>query len=220
MESEIASPPAATGSGAAGSSGDAPPVATRVRRPGWLLVVLAVCLSLIVGASVQHAFDQRNAARDRYRMQVSTTAWRFLAEERRQIAMPVAQRSALAFGDLADSIGKDTGVNGSGTLTVSLGSGSVVPPAQIAFSATVASPYASTTFAVWEIRVSSNGGVTVNEGTCVLWSSLLSPGRATADLNLGGGEFLQACSPRWWSPGLMDGTQPRLGLAGIPRSPE
>ena len=221
VESEAASPPGQAETGSAGFRGDAPPVATRPRRSGWpwLVTVLAAGASLIVGGSVQHAVDQRNTARDLYRMQVLTTVSRFTNEERRQIALPVAQRSAAAFGALADSISADAGVNGHGTLSVSLGAGSAAPPQQIAFSATVASPYASTTIAVWHILITSHGGASDNTGACVLWSTLLGPGRATADLNLGGSEFLQSCSPRWWSSGPVDATQPRLGLAGIPQSP-
>jgi hypothetical protein len=60
-------------------------------------------------------------------MQVLTTVSRFIDEERDQIALPVAQRNASAFGDLADSINSDLGVNGSGTLQVSLGAGSGIP---------------------------------------------------------------------------------------------
>jgi hypothetical protein len=75
--------------------------------------------------------------------EVLTTVSRFLDEEHRQIAIPVAQRSAPAFGDLADSISGD----------------------------------------------------------------------------LGGGEELQPCSPQRWSAGSAGTLQPRLGRAGIPRSP-
>ena len=219
MESEIANPPGDVESGSAGSSGTLPPVATRPWRLWWLVTVLAVCASLILGGSVEHAIDQQNAARSLYQMQVLTTASRLFHEEQRQIALPVAQRSASALDDLAESIGADMGVNRSGTLQVSLGAGSAAPPAQIAFSVTVASSYASTTLAVWYIRVISHGGITDNEGACVLWSTLLGPGRATTSLDLGGGEELQPCSSGWWSPGPVDATQPRLGLAGIPRSP-
>jgi hypothetical protein len=219
MENEIASPPGDVGYGSAGLRGSAPPVASRPRRSWWLLTVLAVCVALILGAGVEHVIDQRNAARGLYRMQVLTTVFRFLDEEQRQIAMPVAQRSASAFGDLADSISADSGVNGSGTLQVSLGAGSAATPTQVAFSATVASRYASTTLAVWDVRVTSHGGIGENAGACVLWSTLLGPGRATTALNLGGGEELQACSPQWWSSGPAGEMQPRLGLAGIPQSP-
>ncbi len=179
--------------------------------------MLAVCGALVVGGSVQHVIDQRNAARTLYRMQVLSTVSRFLGEEDRQLSTPTAQRSATAFGDLADSISADQGVNGSGTLQVSLGAGSAAPADQIAFSATVASPYASTTFAVWDIH--TNGGAAQNQGACVLWSTLLGPGRATTALDLGAGAQLQPCSPSWWAAGPVNPRQPRLALAGIPRSP-
>ena len=219
LASEIANPPGNVESGSAGFRGPLPPVAARPRRLWWLVTVLAVCASLILGGSIEHAVDQRNAARGLYQMQVLSTASRLFNEDQREIALPVAQRSADAFSDLAESMGADMGVNRSGTLQVSLGAGSAAPPAQIAFSVTVASSYASTTLAVWYIRVISHGGITDNEGACVLWSTLLGPGRATTSLDLGGGEELQPCSSGWWSPGPVDATQPRLGLAGIPRSP-
>ena len=221
MESELASPPGQAETGSAGFRGDVPPVAARPRRWGWpwLVMVLVAGASLIVGGSVEHAVDQRTATRDLYRMQVLTTVSRFIDEESAQIALPVARRSAAAFGALADSISADEGVNGQGTLRVSLGAGSAALPQQIAFSATVGSPYASTTIVVWHIFIASHGGVSDNTGTCVLWGSLLGPGRATTGLNLGGSVFLQPCSPRWWSPGPVNATQPRLGLAGIPQSP-
>jgi hypothetical protein len=219
LESEIASRPGDVESGSAGLHGALRPGAARPRRSWWLLTALAVCASLIVGGGVVHAIDQRNAARALYRNQVLTTVSRFLGEEERQIGLPVAQRSAPAFGDLADSIGADMGVNGAGTLQVSLGAGSAAQPTQIAFSATVASPYASTTFAVWDLRVTSQGGIAENQGACVLWSTLLGSGRATKPLNLGGGEQLQPCSPGWWSSGRAGARQPDLRLAGIPQSP-
>jgi len=218
MESEIASPPGSAGSGSAGSGGGVPLVAARPRRWWWLVAVLVACVSLIVGGSVQHGVDQRNAARDLYAIQVLTTLSRFMDAERGLVAMPVAQRGGSALFDLADAISADQGVNGSGTLRVSLDSGSAAQAAQAAYSVTVASPYASTTAAVWYISVSGNGEVAENSGACVLWSTLLGPGRATSFLNLRGGEGLQPCSPQWWSPGPMDATQPRLGLAGIPQS--
>jgi len=179
--------------------------------------VLAVCASLILGGSIEHAVDQKNAARGLYQMQVLTTASRLFNEEQRQIALPVAQRSAAAFGDLAESIGADMGVNRSGTLQVSLGAGSAAQPTQIDFAVTVASPYASTTVAVWSILVTGHGGVSSDAGACVPWSTLLGPGRATTDLQLGGGYFVPPCSPRWWSPGPI--MEPHLGAAGIPQSP-
>jgi hypothetical protein len=214
VESEITIPPADAGSGPTSFRGDVPPVATRSRRPWWLLAVGA---SLIVGGSVQHAFDQKNAVRDLYRMQVLTTEWRFLDEESSQVALPVARRNISAFDDLAGWISGDGGVNGCGTLQVTLGAGSVAQSTQIDFSVTVASPYASTTVAVWSILVSSQGAISSSDGACVLSSTLLGPRRATTDLQLGGGYFVPACSPRWWSSGsAMD---PHLGVAGISHSP-
>jgi hypothetical protein len=217
VESEIADRAGDVESGASGPGGTLPAVATRPRRSWWLVTALAVCAALVIGGTVTHVLDQRNAARDLYRTQLLTTVSRFTDEEQRQIALPVAQRSAPAFGDLASSIGADQGVNGSGTLQVSLGAGSAAQPAQIAFSATVASPYASTTLVVWYISVASHGGIAENQGVCVLGSTLLGRGRTTAPLGLGGGEQLAPCSPQWWAPGPVTATQPRLRLAGIPQ---
>ena len=123
MESEIASPPGNAEPGFDGFHGPPPPAATRPRRFWWLVAVLAVCASLILGGSVEHAIDQRNAAHSLYQMQVLTTASRFFDEEQRQIALPVVQRSASAFGDLAESIGADMGVNRSGMLPGEPGAG-------------------------------------------------------------------------------------------------
>jgi hypothetical protein len=218
VESEIASPAPGTESSSPGSHGPVPPVASQSRRLWWLVSVLAVGAAFILGLSIEHAADHRTAARGLYRMQVLTTVSRFLDEEHRQIAIPVAQRSAPVFGDLADSISGDLGVNGSGTLQVSLGAGSAAPSTQIAFSATVSSPYASTTLAVWDVRDTSHGGVAETQGACVLSSTLLGRGRARAALDLGGGEELQPCSPQWWSAGSAGVLQPRLGRAGVPRS--
>jgi hypothetical protein len=148
-----------------------------------------------------------------------TTASRFISEEQRQIALPVAQRNVTAFGDLADSINTDLGVNGESTLQVTTGSGSVAPFTQIAFEVTVSSPYASTTFAVWFVRDAGPGGVSGSDvGTCVLASSLLGSGRATTDLTLGGGEYFQACWPQLWSPHPKGPMAPHLAWANIPQS--
>lgn len=67
-------------------------------------------------------------------------------EENRQIALPIARRSAAAFGSLGDNIGNDLGINGENTLNVEAGTGSTAPLTQVAFEVTVSSPYASTTF--------------------------------------------------------------------------
>jgi hypothetical protein len=215
VESQVTSPSANAGSGPAGFRGHVRPVTARPWRPSWLLAVLVVAASLIVGGGVQHVFDQRNAARALYRMQVLTTESRFLDEEGRQVALPVARRSALAFADLAGWISKDGGVNGSGTLSVRLDAGSDAQPTQIDFAVTVASPYASTTVAVWSILVSRQSGASSDAGACVLRSTLLGPGRARTDLQLGGGYFVPPCPPRWWtSRSTMD---PHLRVAGIPQ---
>jgi len=183
----------------------------------WPAAVLALLAGLLVGAGIQRAIDHRNAARDLYRTQLVTTFWRILDEEHRQLALPPAQRSAVAFGDVVDSISSDTGVNGQGTLEVRLGSGSALPPTQIAFSATVSSPYGSTKIAVWSILVTTQGSTGSNDGACVLSSTLFGSGRATANLDLGGGESVQPCSPSWWQ-GPITGTHPNLGVAGIDQS--
>ncbi len=39
------------------------------------------------------------------------------------------------------------------------------------------------------------------------------------EFDLGGGAELGPCSPSWWAAGPVTPKQPRLGLAGIPRSP-
>jgi hypothetical protein len=192
--------------------------AARPRGSWWLLTALAVCLSLVLGAVAEHVIDQRTAARQLYQTQVLTTISRLMDAEQSQIGRPAAQRSSSAFGNLTDSITGDGGVNGSGTLQVTLGAGSAAQPSQIAFAVTVDSPYGSTTLAAWDIE--TGHGSASNQGACVLWSTLLGPGRATTPLSLGGGEQLAPCSPRWWAPGpVSPAVGPRLGLAGIPRSP-
>jgi hypothetical protein len=187
-------------------------------RRWWWLGVLLILASLIVGGTVVHAADQRHAQRALYDIQVLTTASRFLDEERSQIALPVAQRSAGALGDLADSINADLGVNGEGTLQVTMGTGSAATFTQIAFEVTVSSPYASTIFAVWLVRGAGPAGMnSQNAGACVLSSSLLGPGRATSFLNLGA-SGLQPCWPQLWSANSPGPMQPHLGWAGIRQS--
>jgi hypothetical protein len=178
--------------------------------------VLVALVSLVAGGSIQHAVDQGRAARDLYRIQVLTTVSQFLAEGGRQIALPVARRNVGAFGDLADSIDADLGVNGSGTLQVMVGTGSVAPFTQIAMSATVTSPYAATTFAVWIVRGAGASGMgELNVGACVLSSTLLGPGRATTNLPLGA-SGLAPCSRTLWSPTSTDPMLPHLAWAHIP----
>lgn len=190
---------------------------TGLRRWWWLGALLVVA-SLIAGGTVVHTADQRQARRALYDTQVLTTASRFLDEERNQIALPVAQRQAGAFGDLADSINADPGVNGEGTLQVTTGTGSAATFTQIAFEVTVSSPYASTTFAVWLVRGAGPGGMnSQNAGACALSSSLLGPGRATSFLRLGA-SGLQPCWPQLWSANSPGPRQPHLNWAGIPQS--
>jgi len=143
--------------------------------------------------------------------------WRILDEEHRQLALPQGQRSAIAFGDLVEGINQDTGVNGQGTLQVSLGSGSAAPPNQVAFSVTVSSAYGSTTVAVWSLAFTSRDTISTDDGTCVLSSTLLGSGRATTNLDLGGNESIQSCLPSWWQ-GPITPTHPNLGVAGIDQS--
>jgi hypothetical protein len=196
-----------------------PRLADGLRR-WWWLVALLIVASLVIGATVQRAFDQRSAARALYRSQLLTTASRFIAEEQRQIALPVAQRSAPAFGDLADSITADQGVNGASTLQVTLGPGSVAPYTQIAFAVTVTSPYASSTFVVWFVRDALQGAVSGSDiGACLLSSSLLGSVRAPTELQFGGGLFMQTCGPALWSGSSKHPTDPNFTLAGIRPSP-
>jgi hypothetical protein len=194
------------------------PVAlTDVLRRWWWLEVLIVAASLVVGGTVQHAFDQRSAARALYNIQVLTTASGVMGEEQKQIALPVTQRSAAAFGDLADSINSDLGVNGNGTLNVMVGTGSAATFTQIAFEVTVPSPYASTTFVVWLVRGAGPGGMnSSNSGTCLLSTSLEGSGAATSYLSLGS-SGLQPCTRDLWSAHPKTPLAPDLALAGISR---
>ena len=70
---------------------------------------------------------------------------------------------------------------------------------------------------MWDIH--THGATAQDQGACVLWSTLLGPGRATTALGLGDGSELAACSPSMWAAGPVTVRQPRLGLAGIPRAP-
>jgi hypothetical protein len=176
-------------------------------------VVLALVAAAVAVAFAQHAVDQHKAAITLYRNQVNTTVSRVFTEEERQLAQPATQRSDRYFSVLADSISKDPGVNGSGNLTVSVVAGSTSPAHQIAYAVSVTSPHGSSTIVVWDIRLPGD----INQGTCLLSSSLLGPGPATRDLELGGNQFLGPCRPGWWAPGPVDGSQPRLGLTPIPK---
>jgi hypothetical protein len=217
-------------SGTSGPAG-APPVAEARRRPRlwWPITILAAVAALVAGVLVQRAVDHHRAAITAYRVQVNSTLSQLGTEADRQLARPASQRSLSAIDDLADSISQDAGLrdpglSGSGLseldpLIVALGSGSIVPAGQIAFEVTITTPYAESTIVVWDIRFSNQSeGSVSNQGACVLTSSLLGPGRARTDLNLGGNYFVQPCLDQWWSPGPIDGKQPRLSLANIPET--
>ena len=185
---------------------------------GTLLAVVGLVVGAVAGGALVHTADQGHAQRTLYDVQVLTTASRLLAAEEAQIALPVAQRSAGSLGDLADAVSADLGVNGAGTLRVTLGSGSSGRFTQIAYEVTVSSPYASTTFAVWVVRGAGPSGMnTRSEGSCLLSSSLLGSGRATSYLDLGS-SGLQPCSPELWSARSTNTMQPHLDLAGIPQT--
>jgi len=213
MDNEITIPPANAASGLQGIAGKVPSTVARRQRPTWTLMALAVAAALIAGALAQHVWDQKNAARDLYRTQVLTTEMRFLAAENHQVALPDQRRSLSALSDLADSITGDQGVNGSGTLNVSTGTGAALLK-QIVLDVTIASPYASTTLVTYSIQVPS--GTSPDEGACVLSSTLLGQGRASRDLQLGGGYVVPSCPLQWWSS--HSPSDPHLGQAGIPRS--
>jgi hypothetical protein len=130
------------------------------------------------------------------------------------------------------SISRDRAINGSGTLRVRVGAGGVtsvrVKPSaegpyrveQIAYAVTVTSRYASTRIVVWNIQDGSTGGafrgLIDSQGWCVLSSTLLGPGPARTNLELGGGHYLPWCQSTSLGSGpLTRGTGPWLGLAGI-----
>jgi hypothetical protein len=183
----------------------------------WLVAVaLAAVTGGAVGAVAEHAVDQGQASRDQYRAQVRTTIWRVLGAEGQLIAEPAAKRDASGLDDLADSISSDPGVDGSGTLTVRMGAGSAAQPDQVIFTVTVSSPYGATAFAVWYLT--PQGRASSEEGACVLSSTLLGTGRATRDLQFGGGLFEPPCPSKYWSASADPG-QPRFDLAGISHQP-
>lgn len=210
--------PAETESGSGGSGGGKPSAARADRRARWLwlIAVLIAAAGFAAGGTVEHAADQRQASGDLYRTQVLTTLTQFTNEEHQLIGVPVAQRNASVLSDLADSITADPGVNGAGTLTVSTGSGSAAQPDQIIFTVTVDSPHGTSAFAVWYLT--PEGPASSDVGACVLWSTLLGSGRATADLNLGGSSFVSPCLAQDWSSGSADPDQPHFALAGIHQS--
>jgi hypothetical protein len=187
-------------------------------RRWWWLGALLVAVSLVLGGTVIHAADQRQAQRKLYDIQVLTTASRLLDAEQSQAALPVAQRSGVVFANLADSIDADLGVNGAGSLQVTMGAGSSATFTQVAYEVTVSSPYASTTFVVWFIRGAGPAGMNSQDaGSCLLASSLLGSGRATSYLSLGA-SGLEPCSPQLWSASSKAPMQPHLNWADIQQS--
>lgn len=212
---------ARTSTGSPGPAGSAPAAeAPPPWRPWWLFTILAAIVSLVAGAIVQHAVDQRNAAAALYRIQVGTTVSRFLGEADRQLRLPAAQRSISALSDVGDSISQDLGVSDQGSLTAELREGSTRQARQIVFAVNITSPHADTTVVIWDLKAGDDPGSGGNQGTCVQYSSLLGPGHATRNLDLGGGQILAACPASYWSPGPLDGKQPRFALAGIHKSAE
>jgi hypothetical protein len=214
-----------TGTASPGPAGSPPETAAQQRpRRWWPITIVAVVAALVAGVLAQRTIDHHRAVITTYRVQVESTLARLGSEADRQFARPASQRSLSEIGDLADSIGQDSGLidpglNGSERselepLNVEFGSGSIVP-GQIAFEVTITSPYAESTIALWDIRVRG----TSNQGVCVLTSSLAGNGRVTEDVQLGGHIFLQPCLSSWWAPGPVDGSQPRLSLANIHEPP-
>ena len=212
METEATIPPADAGYRHTGMAGNASPASARTRRPTWTLMVFAVAAALIAGALAEHAWDNKNAARDLYRNQVLTTESRILAEESRQVVLPGPQHSQTKLDDLANSVTADPGVNGSGTLTVSTGTGAALSK-QIVLDISIDSPYASTTLVTYAISIPGQGSSPA-EGACVLSSTLLGPGRATRDLTLDASYFVPSCPRQWWTS--KSASDPHLGQAGIP----
>ena len=104
-----------TSTGSPGPVGSAPATeAPRPWRPWWLITILAVVVSLVAGAFVQHAVDQHKAAITLYRIQVDTTVSRFLGEEEPPARPAGSAAQHLSFSAVADSISQDPGVGDSG----------------------------------------------------------------------------------------------------------
>jgi len=214
------------------------PRAARWRRLGlpWLLLAaLVVAAAIVVPVVVVSASHRAGPAggdsgpssspqATLYREQVTTTISRILAAET-SAASGSARR--LDPGNAASSVSNDPAINGSGTLRVTIGEGGASNVdlkadsdgtfrlKQIAWSVSVTSPYASSRFAVWDIRKTDSGQVTDNRGSCVLSSTLLGPGPAKKDLDLGGGRTVQLCKSTWLGPGPVSDTEPSLRSAGI-----
>jgi len=185
------------------------------RRPGprWLLAAVAVAAlaALIAVPLIVTSARHRATALALYRSQLLTDTKRFAAEE--------------------FSLGMRPAHSGTGTLRVSVGAGGVTSVRvksrasggrleQIAYAITVTSPYASTRIAVWNLEEISSPGayqnLIDNQSWCVLSSTLLGPGPARTNLDLGGGHYLPWCRSAWLGSGpLTAGPDPSLGLAGI-----
>jgi len=209
-------------------------------------VAVAALAALIAVPLIVMSARHRAAALVRYGSQLRTVTSRLGAEEFSLYGQPPAAPASprglagnlpspqLARADLswvADSISGDRDLRGAGPLRVSVGAGSVTsvrvkPRAgggwleQIAYSVTVTSPYASTRIAVWAIGEASPAGayqdLMADQGECVLSSTLLGPGPARTNLDLGGGRSLAWCRSAWLASGpLTEDLDPRLGLAGI-----
>lgn len=187
----------------------------RWRSPWLIALLVAVLAGGVIGAVVEHARDQDQAASDQYRAQVVSTLTRFLDAEHQLLGQPAARRDASVLSDLAASITGDAGLNGAGTLSVDVGSGSAAQPHQAIFTVTVGSPHGTSAFVVWYLE--PQGPSTGEEGACVLSSTLLGSGRATRDLDLGDSTSVDGpCPAAYWSASS-DPARPRFDLAGIPR---
>ena len=208
MDSETSDPVGVAESVPPGPDSGAIRATARPARPWWpwAIVALAACAGLLAGGIAVHVIDRRIAARDSYRAQVLTTFTLFLAEERKLITLPVAQRDVGVFTDLADSLTQDPGINGSGTLQVVAGPVTADTPGQVVAAFTVSSAYAASSFAVWHLA--PQGLSTSDEGTCVLSSTLLGSGDAVGPLDLGGGYRELPCPARWRSWDAAGSAQP------------
>ena len=177
------------------------------------VAALALVAGGLAGAAVEHQLDQQQAARDLYRNQVLTTLTQFMNAEGQVVTQPAAKGDLAALDNLDEAITADPGINGGGTLTVTQGAGAA-RNGQAIWTVTLDSPHGGTAFAVW--YVSPGGHSSIDEGACVLSSTLLSSGdgRATSDLNLGGGSYVSACPAQYWGT-TPSADQPDFAAAGI-----
>src|ERR1700677_4366591 len=143
---------------------DLRPVLAQSRSRWPLLVgVLAVIITAIASATVTHIIDSNAAAAALYRTQVQTAYSLFDAEATRQFGLPFAERSMAEYNTVAQTINTDGGVNGGGSLQVSIESGSVTKT-EVAFSFTVDSPHAASTLVLWYIDVRDGDSVGTSIG--------------------------------------------------------